>query len=158
MFPYQPSLPRKIVSFGKHFLSISLNCISNEYTASAKNRHISSEVAHTADTFIMFLDIIVSFVLFYCCITSDSNRIVHAQNVQCFASASKMVALGIVPENPIGMPRKSILNPYVRAFVSKERETVFHMWKYSGSICFIVIGEKLFLVLYISLPNFWIFL
>ena len=83
---------------------------------------ISSEVAHTTYAFIMFLGIIAAFVLFYCCITSDSDIIVHAQNAQWFLSASKMVIPGIVPENSIDMPRNSILNPHLKAFVSKERE------------------------------------
>ena len=44
------------------------------------------------------------------------QRIVHAQNAQWLVSASKMIILGIVPENPIDMPKNSILNPYVKAF------------------------------------------
>ena len=46
----------------------------------------------------------------------------HMVQYRWFASASKMVILGIVPENPIDMRRNSILNPYVKAFVSEERE------------------------------------
>ena len=78
---------KKIVSSEKMFLTISLNCIPNEYTAS-NNRHISSEVdLYTTNAFIMSLSIIATFVLFYWCVTSDSDRIAHAKTSQCFVSA-----------------------------------------------------------------------